>query len=135
MASYRWVVLGAGVLLAGGLCLAPPAEAQEKLREIEFAQRTIQADYLPYGRRFILKGSALMEADTADVITLSITNARASDGAEPDFETIWLRPFKAPSTDFEIVVDRRLEFDTTYDVDLTFFRNFTFSDEENQRIK
>ena len=91
---------------------------QQPLTEIQIINGSINADYLPYKKKFILKGSAILQKDTADVIAIKIS--KSSDGAA-HHESTWYRKFKEKEKEFQFVIDKPLEFDEEYKIELTYY--------------
>lgn len=116
------------VMSCSGL-FAPDSAMGQSLPEIELLQGTINAKYLPYGKKFILKGSALLSTDTADVLHMTI-----SFKDKEVFSTVWLRKFKSNETEFRIVVDKPLDFNKEYTIKLSFYSQASLGDQSMKTI-
>jgi hypothetical protein len=102
--------------------------AADDIQTIRYTQGKLETDFLPYGRKFAIEGSASLPEGNADVIELRIT------GPDGDLCYSWQRPSESSDNKFRIVVDALRRLDVEYKMTITFYQRFVPTDRDLRNI-
>lgn len=116
------------VAFALGALTSPPGVAADQGQDTLPAYRTVagrlNAQYLPYGTRFRIRGSIETPAGGAEVVRLSVRDMSKARVKDDIPSSCWVRSGIGPAADtvFDVAVNRPLRLERAYYLKLEYFR-------------